>query len=637
MATTDSRSGFRLPWSSGRSSDHQDLDGRDEAAEAVPEAGANEPATSATSVTSVPTEVADQLHEPEPDAPPEPATFPAPIPEEPEAMVDTVSAATSAREAATRRPSKLMADLATAMRATAQTAREQALSQLDADANQVIETVRARSTEGASELRQRSDGDVAGIREWSKAEIARIRDETDRRVSARKALFETEISEHAAAIEQRIAGIQRTVADYQEEMADFFERLLHEEDPARLATMAESMPEPPSLEAWADVEDLVPAAIAAAQAEAVTPEAPVEEAATAHDDVAAAAADDTPDVGAVSFGGPASDVPPDAEIEAEAVVEAASEAVVEAEVDAEAELPATGWGETAVTGEPVSNEWGETPSAPEADAEPETGVEAETAAMPAGEASVEEAPEGADAVVPGWPSVARRPVVDPWGADEGWQRPTASDIESGSTAAERNGWEPADPQPVDRDVWGTDRSAVMSALEATAEGIAAAEADAAAFATAYADRGNAEADAWDTAGEGSPALEAEADSPAVDAPDADRLDPAAEQSLADRLANLIPRRETFDGEDMQQTQIIVTGLVSVASIASMKRHLSRLAGVQSVAVASGPQGEFVFNATHRADVSFDDALPLMPGFGARVTDRGDGVLNVTAHDPEAEG
>ena len=91
-----------------------------------------------------------------------------------------------------------------------------------------------------------------------------------------------------------------------------------------------------------------------------------------------------------------------------------------------------------------------------------------------------------------------------------------------------------------------------------------------------------------------------------------------------------------DGEP-RTTQVVVTGLVSVASIASFKRHLGRLNGVQSVAVSSGPSGEFVFNVNHGADVSFRDAIPSMPGFAARVTGTTDGVVSVAARDPEAEG
>jgi hypothetical protein len=92
-----------------------------------------------------------------------------------------------------------------------------------------------------------------------------------------------------------------------------------------------------------------------------------------------------------------------------------------------------------------------------------------------------------------------------------------------------------------------------------------------------------------------------------------------------------------DEVEPRTTQVTVTGLVSVASIASFKRQLARLPGVASVAVASGPDGEFVFYVTHDVDVAFRDVIPTMPGFGARVTATGDNALTVTARDPEAEG
>jgi hypothetical protein len=631
MATTDTRSGFRLPWSSDRSNDHQQPESQDEAAEAtLPAAGSEEPADDNSPSA---TEVAEQVNEPGPDALPEPATSPAPVPEEPEAMVDTVSAATSAREAAPRKPSKLMADLAAAMRSTAETAREQALSQLEADAGRVVETVRARSTEGAAELRQRSDEDIAGIRDWSKAEIARIREETDRRISERKGLLETEVAEHAAAIDHRIEGIQRTVADYQADMADFFERLLGEADPARLATMAESMPEPPSLDAWADVEDLVPAAIASAQVDEVAPDAQIDEVIPGQDAEVAA------------------DV---AEVAADVAEVAADVAAVAADVDS-ATAPA-GWiDEGTATETQAEVEAGTGTAAPieaEAPAEAEASAEADDPATPGAEGWVE-AEAGAQAVettaddaAPGWPAFERTPRVDPWGAsDETWlgrgAAAAATEPIVDEAPAAANGWgvatEPAVPESEVGAPGSFDRGAVMSALEATAEGIAAAEADAAAFADEYAAQGYAEGDGW-AATDAPDATDAStAREPASGTTGADDADPEAQQSLVDRLANLIPRREEFEGEEMQQTQVVVTGLVSVASIASFKRHLSRIAGVQGVAVASGPQGEFVFNATHRADVSFRDALPTLPGFGARVTGSSDGVVNVAAHDPETEG
>ncbi len=109
------------------------------------------------------------------------------------------------------------------------------------------------------------------------------------------------------------------------------------------------------------------------------------------------------------------------------------------------------------------------------------------------------------------------------------------------------------------------------------------------------------------------------------------------QSFTDRLARLLPIQADVADSEPVTTQVVVTGLVSVASIASFKRHLGRLNGVGAVGVASGPGGEFVFHVTHRPDVSFRDAIPSMPGFAARVTGTGDGVVSVTARDPEAEG
>ena len=79
----------------------------------------------------------------------------------------------------------------------------------------------------------------------------------------------------------------------------------------------------------------------------------------------------------------------------------------------------------------------------------------------------------------------------------------------------------------------------------------------------------------------------------------------------------------------------MSGLVSVASIASFKRHLGRVTGVQSVGVSSGPDGEFVFTVHHDDAVNLREVVPSLPGFRARVTNAADGVVSVAAHDPES--
>jgi hypothetical protein len=188
MASTDTRSGFRLPWSSDRSHDQQ------------PDAPAEDATLGDGSETTSPED--ENVVWPESDlnarlgltSQPRPAD---PVTDEPEAPVDGVSASTDdtdtpdpAREEATmldqeavtappkpapKKPSKLMADLSAAIRATAETAREQALAQVDADVTQVVDAIRSGSSEGAEALRVITDTEIAAINEWSREEIERIK------------------------------------------------------------------------------------------------------------------------------------------------------------------------------------------------------------------------------------------------------------------------------------------------------------------------------------------------------------------------------------------------------------------------------------------------------------------------------
>jgi hypothetical protein len=83
------------------------------------------------------------------------------------------------------------------------------------------------------------------------------------------------------------------------------------------------------------------------------------------------------------------------------------------------------------------------------------------------------------------------------------------------------------------------------------------------------------------------------------------------------------------------TRVMVTGLVSVASIATFKRSLGRVPGVSTIGVASGPDGEFVFTVSHDSGIRLGDAIVALPGFEARVTAETSGGLEVAAHDPDA--
>src|SRR4029079_16920222 len=128
-------------------------------------------------------------------------------------MLDQVAAPATARPAP-KKPSKLMADLSAAIRSTAETAREQALAQVDADVAKVVEEIRAGSKEGEDALKVRSDEDIASIREWSRGEIARIKEETDGKITTRKSTLAAELEAHAGAIESRVAEVEGTAEAY---------------------------------------------------------------------------------------------------------------------------------------------------------------------------------------------------------------------------------------------------------------------------------------------------------------------------------------------------------------------------------------------------------------------------------------
>ena len=394
--TTDTRSGFRLPWtaSQGESDDQpamqEDTPVPEEAQEADMIEAADTPETATTR------ESADD----EPTAAP-PA----------------------------RRATKFMAELSRAMQAAAENARAETMSRFEVEAKGVVETIRAAATDEAADLRRKADDDVAAIREWSKAEIARIREETEGRIAARKGELDGEVEQHAATVEARIERVAAVVAAFEAQMNSFFERLSAEEDPTHIATLAETMPDPPSL--------------------------------------------------------------------------------------------------------------------------------AEIAA-----------------------SVGAKPAADP--------------VTAHTVGAAHS--------PVDVD-GNADEAASTGEYD-----FAAAEAEAASFGTDLEDEPEL------------PEPEAAAD--------------GTEGSSVETVADVVDVAPSTDA-DLASSQVIVSGLVSVANIANFKRGLARTAGVSTIGVASGPEGDFIFTVGHTLGTGLTAAVQALPGFDIEITGESDDAINVAAQDRDA--
>jgi len=228
MSQTDTRPGFRLPWTGERSDPGQ------------PGAAPTEDPHAEQTAEPIAEPIAAQSDEGVVAIDPTPAE---------ELVTHDMTDATATSVA--RRPTKFMADLSRAMQAAAEASRDETMTRFGTDAKVAVDEIRTGSADEAAALRRRADDDVSAVREWSKAEIARIREETDARIVSRKAALDGEMDAFAAIIEARVERVNATVAEFETEMADFFERLLAEQDPTRIATMAQAMPDPPDLSAIA--------------------------------------------------------------------------------------------------------------------------------------------------------------------------------------------------------------------------------------------------------------------------------------------------------------------------------------------------------------------------------------------------
>jgi hypothetical protein len=190
----------------------------------------------------------------------------------------------------------------------------------------------------------------------------------------------------------------------------------------------------------------------------------------------------------------------------------------------------------------------------------------------------------------------------------------------------------------------TDGEAAMAAIEAGHQAATATDGEGS---TAEAEAGSGES----TTDQNDPRLAALGLSPNFDAAEAeaaaeatqsseDEIPTMGDDALAARLAGLVPPEGDVEARPAKAaseatSKVVVSGLVSVASIASFKRHLGRVTGVQSVGVSSGPDGEFVFTVHHDDAVNLREIVPSLPGFRARVTNATDGAVTVVAHDPES--
>jgi hypothetical protein len=250
MATTEQRSGFRLPWASearpGAPAQAQTPPNLDSTPVAEGETIADPTTAEATEMqeTTIPDPQATSW--PEADASTDTPVF------EPQSIAETAPRSTAtaadAVPARPRRENLLVTGLVRAMRDAATAARQETAARFADEAKSRVEAIQSEAAGEATELRKQADSEVVEIRDWSKTEMARIREETDKRIAERKQYLDSEIDRHTARVEHRIARVEAAVGEFERQMEAFFVKLMAEEDPAHLAGLAEQLPEAPSLD-----------------------------------------------------------------------------------------------------------------------------------------------------------------------------------------------------------------------------------------------------------------------------------------------------------------------------------------------------------------------------------------------------
>jgi len=151
-------------------------------------------------------------------------------------------------ELAPHRPNSFLANLAQAMRSTAETAKLASIERCGADAKAYVEQIQARTADEAGAMRSASEADIATIRGRSKAQVERVSVETEQRIARRMELLQQELAESNAAIELEVKSVQERVTAFENEVTRFFDLLPEVADPTVFANMASQMPSPPDFE-----------------------------------------------------------------------------------------------------------------------------------------------------------------------------------------------------------------------------------------------------------------------------------------------------------------------------------------------------------------------------------------------------
>jgi hypothetical protein len=151
----------------------------------------------------------------------------------------------SEHEVVGSRQTQFLANLAQAMRTSAEKSSRATVDQCESDAKAYTQHLRARKNGDTSSLHAAADADVEAIGDWSKAESERIGREMEDRISRRKGLLDEELQDYRSAVDIELERVGGRVRAFEAVATQFFERIMVGTDPATFAAMAAQLPVSP--------------------------------------------------------------------------------------------------------------------------------------------------------------------------------------------------------------------------------------------------------------------------------------------------------------------------------------------------------------------------------------------------------
>lgn len=141
-----------------------------------------------------------------------------------------------------------LADLAAAMKSTADRERERVAEDVDRRREQHLATINERREAEISRMEELAEDDLRSVDEWAEAERRRIQEVRERRAASVRQDLETSLAEHNAKIEREIEAVDRAIDEYRLEIERFFATLEKHTDPVAIARHASRRPQFPALE-----------------------------------------------------------------------------------------------------------------------------------------------------------------------------------------------------------------------------------------------------------------------------------------------------------------------------------------------------------------------------------------------------